>query len=726
MINTVKLTKNSNGSYYAYVTTNTPANMGEIPVTFTDTAHHSELISNTLINGFYQSVVRLTLSPSEISSPISTNIHVIVPGINYNNLYVIRLVIGDTAISNIDDSKNSSSSDKPKKPSDSDQPKISSSESSKNSSQSSKISSSSSSEKPKSSSQSSKINSSSSSEKAKNSSESSKISSSSSSEKAKSSSQSSKTSSSSAKSSSTTPVKKPDGPTKPVTSETRNLRILQDKSDKPSMAAKYILDTVKLDENTDGSYYAYVTTHTPAMMGKQPITFTDTQRTAKFMSTKLINGYYQSVIRLKLSASELAAPILTHIHVEFKQPIAYNDTYGIRLVIASSANDSSKSSSESSKSSSASSSEKTKSSSQSSKTNNSSSSENAKSSSQSSKINSSSSSEKTNSSSESSKTSNSSSSEDAKSSSESSKTNSSSSSENTKSSSTTPITKPDTPKTDITEEMRSLTILQSDNDKPSMAATYMLPTIKLVKNADGSYFAFITTHTPEMMGQSPITFNDATHDAKVISTELDSGFYQSVVRLTLSPSELSAPIITNIHVAFTQPMPYDNYYSIRLVIGDNTATTSTSQTSNSVADNTPTVVAPDTAISTAGMSNNTTASSASTSKAPVDTNSVTTAPAVVMPQSAVKTPQHTVVTTNQAQSATQKSTSEKKQHKIHVAQKHLPATNSSSHLSSVKVTAEHSNMSAVMIAIGASIATAIGFIGTSLALNIWRKHNNND
>lgn len=72
--------------------------------------------------------------------------------------------------------------------------------------------------------------------------------------------------------------------------------------------------------------------------------------------------------------------------------------------------------------------------------------------------------------------------------------------------------------------MRSLTILQSDNDKPSMDATYMLPTIKLVKNADGSYFAFITTHTPEMMGQSPITFNDAAHDTKVISTELDSGF----------------------------------------------------------------------------------------------------------------------------------------------------------------------------------------------------------
>lgn len=245
-----------------------------------------------------------------------------------------------------------------------------------------------------------------------------------------------------------------------------------------------------------------------------------------------------------------------------------------------------------------------------------------------------------------------------------------------------------------------------------MAATYMLPTIKLVKNADGSYFAFVTTHTPEMMGQSPITFNDVAHDAKVISTELVNGFYQSVIRLTLSPSELSAPIVTNIHVMFTQPMSYDNYYSIRLIIGDNADATSTSATSNPVADHKPTVVAPNTAISTAGT--------------PDTTSSSTSASADVMPQSAVMTPQHTVATTNQAQSATQKSTSEKKQPKIHVAQKQLPTTNSTNHQAQVTVTAGHSKMNAVMIALGASIATAIGFVGTSLGLNVWRNHQNND
>lgn len=314
------------------------------------------------------------------------------------------------------------------------------------------------------------------------------------------------------------------------------------------------------------------------------------------------------------------------------------------------------------------------------------------------------------------------------SSSESSKISSSSSSKKAENSSTAPITKPDTPKTDVTEEMRRLTIMQSDNDKPSMAATYMLPTIKLVKNADGSYFAFVTTHTPELMGQSPITFNDVAHDAKVISTELVNGFYQLVIRLTLSPSELSAPIVTNIHVMFTQPMSYDNYYSIRLIIGDNADATSTSATSNPVADHKPTVVAPNTAISTAGTPDTTSSSTAASvaSIATTDANAVTSASADVMPQSAVMTPQHTVATTNQAQSATQKSTSEKKQPKIHVAQKQLPTTNSTNHQAQVTVTAGHSKMNAVMIALGASIATAIGFVGTSLGLNVWRNHQNND
>lgn len=490
---------------------------------------------------------------------------------------------------------------------------------------------------------------------------------------------------------------KPDSkPIPPISESTRELNILQKDSNEKSMAATYMLPTIKLVQNADGSYYAYITTHTPAMMGQSPITFSDPKHATKVISNKLVDGYYQSVIRLTLTEAEISAPIATNIHVEFTQPLTYKEDYIIRLVIGK-ANDTDNNKSSSS-------------SSQSAQSNGSSSSENAKSSSQSSKISSSASSEMTNSSSESSKIS------------------SSSSSKKAENSSTAPITKPDTPKTDVTEEMRRLTIMQSDNDKPSMAATYMLPTIKLVKNADGSYFAFVTTHTPELMGQSPITFNDVAHDAKVISTELVNGFYQSVIRLTLSPSELSAPIVTNIHVMFTQPTSYDNYYSIRLIIGDNADATSTSATSNPVADHKPTVVAPNTAISTAGTPDTTSSSTAASvaSIATTDANAVTSASADVMPQSAVMTPQHTVATTNQAQSATQKSTSEKKQPKIHVAQKQLPTTNSTNHQAQVTVTAGHSKMNAVMIALGASIATAIGFVGTSLGLNVWRNHQNND
>lgn len=179
---------------------------------------------------------------------------------------------------------------------------------------------------------------------------------------------------------------------------------------------------------------------------------------------------------------------------------------------------------------------------------------------------------------------------------------------------------------------------------------------------------------------------------------------------------------------FTQPMSYDNYYSIRLIIGDNADATSTSATSNPVADHKPTVVAPNTAISTAGTPDTTSSSTAASvaSIATTDANAVTSASADVMPQSAVMTPQHTVATTNQAQSATQKSTSEKKQPKIHVAQKQLPTTNSTNHQAQVTVTAGHSKMNAVMIALGASIATAFGFVGTSLGLNVWRNHQNND
>lgn len=180
-------------------------------------------------------------------------------------------------------------------------------------------------------------------------------------------------------------------PIPPISESTRELNILQKDNDEKSMAATYMLPTVKLAQNADGSYYAYITTHTPAMMGQSPITFSDTKHATKVISNKLVAGYYQSVIRLTLTEAEISAPIATNIHVEFTQPLTYKEDYIIRLVIGK-ANDTDNSKSSSS-------SEKAKSSSQSAQSNGSSSSENAKSSSQSSKISSSASSEMTNSSS---------------------------------------------------------------------------------------------------------------------------------------------------------------------------------------------------------------------------------------------------------------------------------------------------------------------------------------
>ncbi|MBJ7618921.1 hypothetical protein [Weissella confusa] len=74
-------------------------------------------------------------------------------------------------------------------------------------------------------------------------------------------------------------------------SSTHALRILQANNDEKSIAANYMLDTVKLSKNEDGTYYAYLTTHTPAMMGKTPIDFTDTNHAAKLLSTNLVDNY---------------------------------------------------------------------------------------------------------------------------------------------------------------------------------------------------------------------------------------------------------------------------------------------------------------------------------------------------------------------------------------------------------------------------------------------------
>lgn len=131
------------------------------------------------------------------------------------------------------------------------------------------------------------------------------------------------------------PVQSPSVDERGTTGEesTHALRILQADNDEESMAASYMLDTVKISKNEDGTYYAYLTTHTPAMMGKTPIDFTDTNHGAKLLSTNLVDNYYQSVFRLTLTESEIKAPTTTSIHVEFTSPITYNENYDIRLVV---------------------------------------------------------------------------------------------------------------------------------------------------------------------------------------------------------------------------------------------------------------------------------------------------------------------------------------------------------------------------------------------------------
>ncbi|MBC6498217.1 hypothetical protein H7R52_01535 [Weissella confusa] len=163
------------------------------PISSPQTASTSELATSDktikltpakkLVNGYYQSVFRLTLSESELTTPISTHIHVqFTSPLVYDENYEIRLVIGDQLSSNASVNNQNELTD------------------------------------------------------------------------------------------------------------TGSLSILQaDKNDK-SMAANYMLDTVKLTKNADGTYYAYLTTHTPAMMGQNPIRFNDAKHAAELMSTNAMNG----------------------------------------------------------------------------------------------------------------------------------------------------------------------------------------------------------------------------------------------------------------------------------------------------------------------------------------------------------------------------------------------------------------------------------------------------
>ncbi|WP_419154437.1 NEAT domain-containing protein [Weissella bombi] len=111
------------------------------------------------------------------------------------------------------------------------------------------------------------------------------------------------------------------------------LTILHGNNNSTSVAAQYFLPTIQLVHNANGSYTGYITTHTPVMMGRNPISFIDGAHQVHLVSTIKTGNYYQSTYRLALSENEIKAPIATRIHVQFTAPLNYNHTYTIRLVI---------------------------------------------------------------------------------------------------------------------------------------------------------------------------------------------------------------------------------------------------------------------------------------------------------------------------------------------------------------------------------------------------------
>jgi len=115
--------------------------------------------------------------------------------------------------------------------------------------------------------------------------------------------------------------------------------------------------------------------------------------------------------------------------------------------------------------------------------------------------------------------------------------------------------------------LHQLTILQGNSNSTSVAAQYFLPTIQLVKNSNGSYTGYVTTHTPIMMGSAPISFMDGNHQVKRVSNIKTGNYYQATYKFSLSANEVKAPINTKIHVHFTAPLNYNHTYTIRLVIG---------------------------------------------------------------------------------------------------------------------------------------------------------------
>lgn len=563
-------------------------------------------------------------------------------------------------------------------------------------------------------------------------------------------------------------------------SSTHALRILQANNDEKSIAANYMLDTVKLSKNEDGTYYAYLTTHTPAMMGKTPIDFTDTNHAAKLLSTNLVDNYYQSVFRLTLTESEIKTPTTTNIHVEFTSPITYNENYDIRLVVGEQLSDETPTDNQNTDTSVSDNNGAISDSSTTADanvlqdgvykvpfTNYKTGTTTASSMNRSLKtpatitVN------------------NGQANIDIETSNEmimgmmsnyrfndvkatakgmhwlvtlpvnalsktiatsmtismngrviesptadmlfdiknATLTNNTSTVPEVPDSTTSdkpvpsqPATKPAKPSTDVTavetDSTRSLSILQADKNDKSMAANYMLDTVKLTKNADGTYYAYLTTHTPAMMGQNPIRFNDAKHAAELMSTNLVNGYYQSVFRLTLSESELTTPISTHIHVQFTSPLVYDENYEIRLVIGDQLSSNASVNNQNELTD---TVIVPRETATTATPFE----------PAPVTFTTVASSVPMAPTPLAVTHP----ISSPQTASTSELATSDKTI-KLTPAKKQTVSKNKNDKSTSKPSQSDapkHSTITrATMITAGVVITATVGFVGASLALNIFK------
>ena len=561
---------------------------------------------------------------------------------------------------------------------------------------------------------------------------------------------------------------------------THALRILQADNDEESMAASYMLDTVKLSKNEDGTYYAYLTTHTPEIMGKTPIDFTDTNHAAKLLSTNLVDNYYQSVFRLTLTESEIKAPITTNIHVDFTSPLVYDHRYDIRLVVGKQLSDETPTDNQNTDTSVSDNNGAISDSSTTAdanvlqdgvykvpftnyKTGTTTASNMNKSLKTPATIT----------------VNNGQANIDIETSNEmimgmmsnyrfndvkatakgthwlvtlpvnalsktiatsmtismngrviesptadmlfdiknATLTNNPSTVPEVPDSTTSdkpvpsqPATKPAKPSTDVTDvetdSTRSLSILQADKNDKSMAANYMLDTVKLTKNADGTYYAYLTTHTPAMMGQNPIRFNDAKHAAELMSTNLVNGYYQSVFRLTLSESELTTPISTHIHVQFTSPLVYDENYEIRLVIGDQLSSNASVNNQNELTD---TVIVP-----------RETATTATTFEpAPVTFTTVASSVPMAPTPLAVTHP----ISSPQTASTSKLATSDKTI-KLTPAEKQTVSKNKNDKSTSKPSQSDapkHSTITrATMITAGVVITATVGFVGASLALNIFK------